>query len=878
VDLVAQLNASLVGRYAIDREIGRGGMATVYLARDLRHDRRVALKVLSPELGAVVGVDRFLAEIKVTAGLQHPNLLPLFDSGEAEGHLFYVMPFVQGESLRARLAREKQLPVDEALRITTAIASALDYAHRHGIIHRDLKPENILLHEGQPLVADFGIALAVSNAGGNRITQTGISLGTPQYMSPEQATGDRSIDGRTDLYSLGAMLYEMLVGDPPYLGSTSQAIIAKVLTERPQPVRSSRPSVPAHVEAAVTTALEKLPADRFATAQELADALAGKRAVVANATDTANGLAPVSGPPWRALRKDAVYSMLLVIALAFGVTEWREARRGPSLPVVRLAVNTSKTLLFNDKLPGTNVVVAPDGDRIAYFAVPTIAYASQLFVHDLSQMHAKPLSSKDVTVAIRNPCFSPDGKWLAYTDGYDIKKVSVDDGSPVRLGTVSDEPLGLSWSTTGRIVVGSATMGLFVIPERAGKLDSLVKAPDDESNRYPIMLPDGKSVVYAATRVNAPPNLFIRSLDGDKPTPLQLTGTPIGYVAGRLIFANPGGAVMAVALDPAHRATTGTPAAVGEDVITDATFGVKASISASGMFVYRSGKSETLPVLARGSALTSLNVEPGDFSQPRYSPDGQRIAFTVTTRQGTEIYVLNRAHGRPTLVASKGTRPEWTPDGKRILFVFKGAFWSQSADGSGAPTLLYTPAEGAPANGIVSPDGKWLVYLTGNYAHPPRSVFAVRLDEKAKSIQLVSDTSYNQMPRLSPDGHWLAYQTNKSGRYEVYIRPFPEYGGSVQVSRGDASEPVWAHDGHTLYFRTPQGIIGVPVTLGAAPGIGEQKVVVTGDFVAGLGYHNFDISPDGEFVMLRWGGDDETRTIVVQNWVKELIARTGAPH
>jgi len=211
--------------------------------------------------------------------------------------------------------------------------------------------------------------------------------------------------------------------------------------------------------------------------------------------------------------------------------------------------------------------------------------------------------------------------------------------------------------------------------------------------------------------------------------------------------------------------------------------------------------------------------------------------------------------------------------------VFKRALWTQSADASDGPKLLYTPPEGVPANGILAPNGKWLVYLTGNYSHPPRSIFAVRLDEKAKAIQLVpSDTSYNQMPRLSPDGHWLAYQTNKSGRYEVYIRPFPDSGGSVQVSRGDASEPVWAHDGHTLYYRTPQGIVGVPVTLGPAPVIGDPKIVVTGDFVAGLGYHNFDISPDGDFVMLRWAGDDETRTIVVQNWVKELIAKTAAPH
>ena len=260
---LSRLTESLADRYTLDREIGRGGMATVYLARDVKHQRQVAVKVLDPELGAVVGAERFLAEIKVTANLQHPNLLPLFDSGEAGGLLFYVMPFVDGESLRVRLDREKQLPVDEAVRIAVAVANALAYAHTQGVIHRDLKPENILIQAGQPVVADFGIALAVSKAGGQRVTQTGLSLGTPQYMSPEQATGDRTVDGRTDIYSLGAMTYEMLTGEPPHVGTTAQAIVAKLMTEEVRPLTVLRRNVPAHVDAAVRHALEKLPADRF---------------------------------------------------------------------------------------------------------------------------------------------------------------------------------------------------------------------------------------------------------------------------------------------------------------------------------------------------------------------------------------------------------------------------------------------------------------------------------------------------------------------------------------------------------------------------------------------------------------------------------------
>ena len=275
-ELLNRLQVALADRYRIEREIGAGGMATVYLAQDLRHDRKVALKVLRPELSAVIGAERFLAEIKLTANLQHPHILPLFDSGEADGFLFYVMPFVEGESLRSRLNREKQLPVAEAVRIATEVASALDYAHRHGVVHRDIKPENILLHDGRALVADFGIALAASKAGGNRMTETGMSLGTPHYMSPEQAMGEREITARSDVYALGVVLYEMLTGDPPFTGSTAQAIVARVLTETPRPILPQRHTIPPDVEAAVLTALEKLPADRFGTAAEFAEALAGR--------------------------------------------------------------------------------------------------------------------------------------------------------------------------------------------------------------------------------------------------------------------------------------------------------------------------------------------------------------------------------------------------------------------------------------------------------------------------------------------------------------------------------------------------------------------------------------------------------------------------
>ncbi len=356
-EIASRLSASLADRYAIERELGSGGMATVYLARDLRHDREVAIKVLRPELAAVIGAERFLSEIKTTANLQHPHILPLFDSGEADGFLFYVMPFVEGESLRDLLTREKQLPIADAVRIATEVAGALDYAHRPKVIHRDIKPENILLHDGRALVADFGIALAASRAGGGRMTETGMSLGTPLYMSPEQAMGEREITARSDVYALGCVTYEMLVGDPPFTGSTAQAIVAKVMTEKPVPPSRVRDTIPEDVEEAVLIALAKLPADRFATAAEFAEALlSGNRTVRRTVNPGARG-ARAATSRYRAAIGAAA---LLMLAAGFVAGRWVLGRH--SAPRIVFAPKTfHRQGIFNARF-------APDGRTIVLSA------------------------------------------------------------------------------------------------------------------------------------------------------------------------------------------------------------------------------------------------------------------------------------------------------------------------------------------------------------------------------------------------------------------------------------------------------------------------------------------------------------------------------
>jgi hypothetical protein len=340
-DLLSRLQSALGAHYSVERELGRGGMATVYLARDLKHDREVALKVLRPELAAILGRERFLNEVRLTARLDHPHILTLIDSGETDGLLWYVLPFIRGESLRQRLQRERQLGVDEALAITKQVASALDYAHAHGVIHRDIKPENILLHEGEAMLTDFGIALAVKEAGGSRLTETGLSLGTPSYMSPEQATGDRMLDARSDIYSLAAVLYEMLVGEPPHTGATVQAVIAKLMTEKPTRLTILRDTVPQGVDAAVARALAKVPADRFASAREF---------VIGLTTVTST----IPAPQRRALPRAIVVAAVLVVTAlaAIVVSRWRAPRPGTPVKMTSAGDITAAAL-------------SPDGNRLA---------------------------------------------------------------------------------------------------------------------------------------------------------------------------------------------------------------------------------------------------------------------------------------------------------------------------------------------------------------------------------------------------------------------------------------------------------------------------------------------------------------------------------
>ena len=886
MDALTHLRSSLSSRYAVEREIGRGGMATVYLARDIRHARNVALKVLNPELGAVLGVERFLSEIQVTANLQHPNLLPLFDSGEIDGALFYVMPYIEGESLRARLRKEKQLPVDEALHLAIAVAGALHYAHRHGVIHRDLKPENILMHEGQPMVADFGIALAVSAAGGERITQTGISLGTPHYMSPEQATGDRVVDQRSDIYSLGAVLYECLTGDPPHTASTAQAVIAKVLTDPVRSVRVSRPHVPPHVDEAIERSLEKLPADRWRTAQEFADALQGK-----SLTMSVAGRELLTGR-WRArhraariARSPVFWAAAFVLAAGAALVQFsKRPAAGTDRPVrFMLTFPPGDRLSSQTSGGGRTLAMSADGGKTIYSSVGA-GRPRRLLVRTLEDAMPRVLEG---TEGATHPSFSPDGNWIAFVANQNLKKIPAAGGTVQVLADIGQQ-FGIDWAWDDRIVVSTGEGLVIVSAEGAVPVRRLTKQLSRIGTiRWPKVLPDGRTIaatMWTGALVSA--RLAIVSAESGEVTVLDVPGTsPLGMFDGHLLYATRNASLLAIPFDVQRRRVQGAPILVLDHVWVSGTGAAIADVSKNGSLVYQSGSSTgTLTLFDRNGALKPLLAEPRSYSQPRYSPDGRFVAVSVSGTATSDIHIYDVVAGTLTRLTTEGEvndRPEWTPDGKRVLFRSErdddqSLLW-QPADFTGAAEPLLRLEHRNLWEGVIAPDGNTLVYRTGTIG--TADIFYRRLtgDTTPRPISATPFTEWGA--RVSPDGRWVAYSSDDSRSMEVYVRPLGRPGGRIQVSVNGGTCPIWSRDGRTLYYANGQQFMAAAVTSTPTFGVTGRRVLFDADFVDTPGHANYDVSPAGDVLMVRpTVGSDQV--MLVHNWrteLRERLARATSP-
>src|SRR5688572_15670236 len=886
------LSNALAERYHIERALGQGGMATVYLAHDRKHDRKVALKVLKPELAAVLGADRFVVEIKTTAALQHPHILPLFDSGTAEGFLYYVMPYIDGETLRSKLNRETQLGIDEAVRITTQVADALDYAHRHGVIHRDIKPENILLHDGRPMVADFGIALAVSAAAGGRMTETGLSLGTPHYMSPEQATADKDITGRSDVYSLASVLYEMLAGEPPHMGNSAQQIIMKIIAESAQPVTKFRKSVPPHVAAAVAKALEKLPADRFDSAKAFATALADPSFATAGSTQLriGPGIASADARFWR--RIGIAASLLAVASLAALALAASRNETGPA--VIRVTVPFPGAARFNS-FNAAVFDVSRDGSRIVYMGQER--GTDNLWVRDLDALAPRALPN---TARASNPFFSPDGKRVAFVATPvgvargatgQLLVTSVDGGAQATLVRDSVGTHGGHWGDDDYLYFPRVDGSIARVPASGGAVEVLSERDSTRRIRYrfPQLLPGGKSLLIHLSGSDAEQDeLAILELRSRRVTPLLRAFNGRFVETGHIVFAAPDGSLFAVAFDPDRGAVTGARVALNDAALNLAGNFARFIISPSGTLLYQPAQPDNgqLVWVDREGRPTPVDSSwRGYLRGPTLSPDGARLAVMV--RQGgsqSQIWVRPLPTGPRTLLSfasRENWRPRWTPDGRSVSFLSGSgpaelALVVRRFDASDrGDTLL--PASGALSEIEWHPDGLTAILRVGNLVGT-RDIMRFTPGADTTPRVVLGGSQDELGPTISPDGKWLAYLSNESGRPEIYVRPFDDpSSGRTPVSVDGASVPVWSRNGKELFWRGADGasMYVADVRTGATFSAGEPRLLFSrSEYVWEYFARSFDVSLDGSrFLMVSTAGSQTDEMVLVLNLSTQLRSR-----
>ncbi|MFI5235212.1 MAG: protein kinase [Gemmatimonadales bacterium] len=893
-----RLTAALADHYRLERELGQGGMATVYLAHDLKHDRKVALKVLKPELAAVIGAERFVVEIKTTAALQHPHILPLFDSGTADGFLYYVMPFIDGETLRAKLDRETQLGIEEAVKIATAVADALDYAHRHGVIHRDIKPENILLHDGRPMVADFGIALALSAAAGGRMTETGMSLGTPHYMSPEQATAEKEITGRSDIYSLGSVLYEMLAGQPPHLGGSAQQIIMKIIAEPVQPVTTFRKSVPPNVAVAVAKAVEKLPADRFATAAEFAAALTDP-AYASRSTMAGGAL----GGGARAVQvRRIVVGLGGVACLATGLALWGWFRPAPARPTIRYSMGLPPGQEMRQGASGVDLDISPDGRRIVY--VGPGKDNGQLWIRDRDRLDATPLAGTDGAF---NPFFSSDGSQIAFSAGAstELKVVPAGGGPPITIATPgAGTQGGGAWGADGWIYFDTRG-GLSRIHAGGGTPELIV--PYDTTRReigyaWPTVLPNGRGLVYRSRSSGDQNSFDLVAFDLKSHTRHILTKGLLARYAdpGYLVYVRGDGAVLAAPFNENSLALTGPAVPLFDGVMTKALGSADVAISRSGTLMYVPGQVQgagALEIVYQDQDSSIHPLQPpvtftpsAIFHSLSLSPDGTRVAFDMAGPSSTDLYVKQLPAGplaRLTFAGTFSGHPAWSADGRYVFYIATPggneppSLWRRRADGSSPPELvLRVPGRGV-SEGRLSTDGRWLVYVAQDSSRSLGTIYARRTAEDTTPIVLVAGgTAHARGAALSPDGKWLAYASDEAAREQVYVVPFPAaQSGRWQVSTDGGTAPLWSRNGRELFFEDPIGqVLSVPVRPGTTFDPGVARVILPAEIQSSSGIPYYAVTPDGRrFLRVRFTVSDlpagAGRIVVADNWFTELTGK-----
>jgi Tol biopolymer transport system component/predicted Ser/Thr protein kinase len=904
---MAILSGRRLGPYEILSAIGAGGMGEVYKARDTRLDRIVAIKVLPAHLADRAELrERFDREAKTIASLNHPHICTLYDTGHQDDIDFLVMEYLEGETLAQRLVKGA-LPIQQVLQYAIEISDALDKAHRKGVTHRDLKPGNIMLTKSGTKLLDFGLAklkqeVAPANVplsdlptAKDPLTAQGTILGTLQYMAPEQVEG-KEVDARTDIFAFGAVVYEMATRKRAFEGKSQASLIAAILEREPPAMSSLQPVTPPALDRVVKKCLAKEPDDRWHAAKDLCDELkwiaeAGSR--VASAPTAAEKGIRVLG------RRPLMFGLgaLLLGAVIASLAVWNLKPSPPPQPVTRTVINLPPGQQLAGLDGGSAVALSPDGTHLAYVA--TQGGTQQLYLRAMDSLDTRLIPGTEGGVS---PFFSPDGQLVGYFAGGKLKKISVSGGAALTLGDAGI-PHGASWGSQGMIAFSpTAVSALQQVPDAGGAPQPLTRLGKGEaSHRWPEFLPGGKAVLFAAapgTTNWSSAQVAVQSVGTDERRNLAQGTYPRYAPSGHLVFAQ-GGSLMAVPFDPKRLAVTGAAVPIVEGVLQSTSIGgAQYSFSATGSLVYVPGGLQAaqsrLVWVSRSGAEQPLAAPAHAYRGLRISPDGRRVAVAIQ-EQETQVWLYDIPRETLTRLTFEGNQnynPVWTPDGKPIAFESDkegplNIFW-QLADGSGGLERLGT-SEHINAPMSWSPDGQLLAFIevtptTGldiwvlrlGDLSPGSGQISSAASGQVRKAQPFLRTPFNEsVPRLSPDGRWLAYISDESGRYEIYLQPYPGPGGKSQISTDGGTEPVWNPNGRELFYRRGDKMMSVEITMQPSFSVGKPKVLFEGRYLPTPATSpNYDVSADGQrFLMLKPTEQAQaapTQINVVLNWFEEL--------
>ncbi len=893
-----------LGSYEILAPIGSGGMGEVYQAHDTKLGRDVAIKVL-PEAFAhdPERLSRFQREAKMLAALNHPNIATIHGLEQSSGTSYLVMELVSGETLADLVKREGAVPIDEALKIGVQIAEALEAAHEKGIIHRDLKPANVkVTPEGKVKVLDFGLAKAfVGDTADSNPSQSptlsavatmqGVLLGTAAYMSPEQARG-KTVDKRTDIWAFGCLLYELLSGRPAFEGEDVTDILAAVV--RAEPDWQALPATtPVKVRDLLRHCLQK---DKRLRLRDAGDAQIEIQEALAAPQDVGT-----AGPATRGWRERVAWlvvtAVLALTTMAFAIGFVLRTPK-PPLPV-RLSAEIGADASLYIKY-GPSTILSPDGTRLALVATGS-DQKQRIYVRSIDQLQAIELHG---TENARDAFFSPDGQWIGFFADGELKKISVQGGAAV---TLCDAPndRGGSWGEDGTIVFASdVQVALSKVSSAGGTpqpLTTLDKQAGELTQRWPQVLPGSKAVLFTSnTHANnfEDSEIVVYSMFSGQRKTVQRGGFHARYLpSGHVVYMHEG-TLFAVPFDLKRLSVTGHPAPILEGVVTAPDYGgAQFSLSNTGNLVYVAGREGAQNVsiywMDHEGKFTPLRETPGNYFNPAFSPDGKRLALEISDGKRSDIWVYEWERDtltRLTFEGANNTNPVWTPDGQRIVYSSQengGTYnlWWIRSDGAGDAQRL---AEGKNSQYARSwrPDGKVLAFFQQNPGNGSDIMtLPIEGDEKSgwKSGEpkpFLSSRTREEVPAFSPDGRWLAYHSTESGRFEVYVRPFPGPGGKWQISIGGGVTPEWSRNGEELFYRTLDSKIMVVTYTASGDSFHADKPQLwsPGQFTDRGANFNFDLHPDGKrFAVLKAAGTEQAAAVnnvsFIFNFFDELQRR-----